>query len=356
MTISFLSPDGVPLTAQQERQTKAAQYGGGSGRPLGGRSGFRVGTASTILTASSTTWTLLPCAAMIDPGASTHQGMYGWSSDANVTGAVTAADATYARKDIVYIQVNDSSAGDGSGALTANVSYLAGPMDGTNVPPALPARSFLVGTISVPIAGGGSPTVVRNPAVFVAAGAPLPVESQTAQDALTQYPASEIIRTDDKYKTYISDGTKWMPHADAQGMTLRKKSTTNGIGLTSLSVVENFATYDFKAGRKYRIIWQGGYSMSEAGNYFALAIHTASTADAAGLTTGLTQIMSRTYTSNAAGFGESFYVEGIYEPSADETKQIKFTVSRAVGAGTWAIQAAATAPAYYYIEDLGAQF
>jgi hypothetical protein len=187
MTITFLAPDGVAISAQRFRQGHAALYGGGANRRLGGRSGFRVDTPSNVLTATSTTWTLGPCAAMIDPGASTHQGMYGWSSDANETGSVTAADATNPRKDIVYIQINDSTAGDGSGAVTAEVEYLAGTPAATPSAPALPARSFLVGTISVPVSGGGSPTVVLNPDRFVAAGARLPIESQDKRDALTPY-------------------------------------------------------------------------------------------------------------------------------------------------------------------------
>jgi hypothetical protein len=148
---------------------------------------------------------------MIDPGASTHQGMYGWSSDANVTGSVTAADATYARKDIVYIQVNDSSAGDGSGATSAPVLYLAGTASASPVAPTLPARSFLVGTITVPQAGGGSPTVVRNPAVYVAAGASLPVSSQAERDALTTYDGLSVRRLDIAGRpTETWDGTDWV--------------------------------------------------------------------------------------------------------------------------------------------------
>jgi hypothetical protein len=195
MTITLLAPDGVEVTAQQERQAKAAQHGGGSGRQLGGRSGFRVGTPS-VLSATSTNWTLGPCAAMIDPGASTHQGMYGWSSDANVTGAVTAADATNPRKDIVYIQINDSSAGDGSGAVNADVKYLAGTPGVTPSAPTLPARSFLVGTLTVPQAGGGSPTVALNPARFVAAGGILPVSSLAERDALAAYDGLTVRRMD----------------------------------------------------------------------------------------------------------------------------------------------------------------
>ena len=197
MTITYLAPDGVAITAQQFRQAQAATHGGGSGRQLGGRSGFRVDTPSNVLTATSTTWTLTPCAAMIDPGASTHQGVYGWSTDANVTGSVTAADGTNPRKDIVYIQVNDSSAGDGSGALTANVLYLAGTPGVTPSAPTLPVRSFLVGTITVPQAGGGSPTVALNPARYASAGGILLVTGAADRATITSpYVGQEIQRLD----------------------------------------------------------------------------------------------------------------------------------------------------------------
>lgn len=240
MTITFLAPDGVPVTAQQFRQANAAAYGGGAGRPLGGRSGFRVDTPANILTATATTWTLGPCSAMIDPGASTHQGMYGWATDANITGSVTAADATNARKDIVYIQMNDSSAGDGSGAKTANVAYLAGSATATPVAPALPARSFLVGTIDVPKAGAGAPVVTLNPARFVAAGGVLPVSSAAERDALVKYDGLTVKRMDIAGRPNQSfDGSKW---SAAELAPLYRSGvasvTTNTAGYATL----NFAT------------------------------------------------------------------------------------------------------------------
>ncbi|HEY1155328.1 MAG TPA: hypothetical protein VGE95_03425 [Arthrobacter sp.] len=140
-------------------------------------------TPANVLTATSTTWTLGPCAAMIDPGAQVYQGMYGWSSDQNVTGDVTAADATYDRKDIVYIQVNDFDM-DGAGYKSAPVLYLAGTPSATPTAPDLPVRSLLVGTITVPKAGGGSPTVQLNTARYVAAGGALPIYSQNEQDTI----------------------------------------------------------------------------------------------------------------------------------------------------------------------------
>ena len=189
MAVSLLLVDGVEVSALRFRQGQAATHGGGSGRRLGGRSGFRVDTPESVFSATTTNWYLGPCAAMIDPAAATHQGVYGWSSDSIITGAVTAADATYPRKDIVYIQVDDSSSGDGSGGLSATVKYAEGVPGPSPVAPGLSAgsgreRSFLVGTITVPQSGAGVPTTQLNTARYAAAGAALPVYSEAERDAV----------------------------------------------------------------------------------------------------------------------------------------------------------------------------
>lgn len=198
MAIYLLQPDGVALSAGAHRRGRAALYGGGAGRPVGGRSGFRVDTPDDVLTVSTTAWSLKPCAAMIDPGASTNQGMYGWATDANVTGTPTPPDATLPRKDIYYIQVNDSSAGDGtSGTPNANVYYVAGTPNSNPQAPALPARSFLIATVTVPQSGGGAPTVALNPARFAAAGGVLPVFSAADRGTIAApYRGLEIQRLD----------------------------------------------------------------------------------------------------------------------------------------------------------------
>lgn len=199
MTITIMPMDataGAPAyTAMAYRQANAANEMAGTDT-FGSRSGWRVGTPTNILTATSTAWTLQPCSAVLSPNAVQFQGAYGWGTNTSVTGTVTAADATNPRLDIVYIQVNDSSAGDGSGALTAPVNYLAGTPNVAPVAPALPSRSFLVGTISVPKVGGGSPSVIFNNVVNVAAGAAVPVNSQAERDALTAYETLEVIRKD----------------------------------------------------------------------------------------------------------------------------------------------------------------
>lgn len=239
MTITCQPMDasgGVPTySAANERQANAPLYGGGHNVPLKAVQGFRVGTGN-VLSATSTTWTLTPCSAVLSPAAATAQGSYRWASDQNVTGSVTAADATYARKDIVYIQVNDSSAGEGSGALTAPVLYLAGTPSATPVAPALPARSFLVGTITVPQVGGGSPTVVRNTATFVAAGGIQPVADTTEQAALTPYEGLRVDRLD-LDREVRHNGTRWVGGRAA--LTLDSLYTALGAGYASPRVSQN---------------------------------------------------------------------------------------------------------------------
>jgi len=251
MAIVLRMVDGVALTAQQERQGWAAVHGGGSGRQLGGRSGLRVGTPASVLTATSTTWTLGPCSAMIDPGAALHQGMYGWSSDTNITGAVTAADATYDRKDAVYIQLNDGDI-DGSGVKSAPVLYLAGTASASPALPALPARSFLVGTITVPKAGGGSPTTQLNPARYAAAGAPVPVASDAERDALDKYVGLQVARVDNNGRVETWGGSAWWWIGKSATYNRTGASDSNAGDITGTTMLVTGTITGAPAG-KYRI-------------------------------------------------------------------------------------------------------
>jgi len=203
MTITVLPIDadtttGLPsYPALNERQAFAALDGNPVASVFGGRSGFRVGTLPSIVSVTSTQWTLNPCSARIFPAGVTYQGGYGWASDQVITGIAptnfTVADPSNPRLDILYITVNDSSAGDGSGARSAPVNYLAGTPSGTPAAPALPPRSFLVATIAVPKVGTGSPTITLNTARYVAAGARLPIFSTGERALLTPYQGMEIL-------------------------------------------------------------------------------------------------------------------------------------------------------------------
>lgn len=237
MTITALPMDataGLPTySALNERQADAAVYGAPTG-VFSSRSGWRPGTPSNVATVTSSAWTLNPCSAMISPAASLYQGTYGWATDAAVTGGVTAADATNPRLDILYIQVSDSSAGDGSGALSAPVLYLAGSAAATPVAPGLPPRSFLVGTIPVPKSGGGSPTFILNQTFFVAAGAPVPVWSKAERDAFTPYASFAVTRMDATgTPIQIYDGANWQTQGRNVKTMFNNANLTNQSGTAS---------------------------------------------------------------------------------------------------------------------------
>jgi len=349
MTITLLAPDGVAVTAQQERQARAAQHGGGSGRQLGARSGFRAGTPSTILSATSTTWTLGPCALMIDPGAALYQGAYGWASDANITGTVTAADATYARKDIVYILVNDSTSGDGSGAVNANPVYLAGTPSASPAAPPVPPRGFLLGTITVPASGGGSPSVVRNPAVYVAAGGILPIFSQAEQDALTQFDGLTIRRVDlEGAPLAVSIGGAWNTDTRARGFVGSTSDATTSTGLSGTGVTANLVAVTLTAGRRYKATYTSSIRSTEANLGVVGSFRKSVTSDtsSAGTVFDFDQII---FTSPRTSTWGSYRFSVDWSQSVTETVNIKLIMARVAGTDAFDISSRKL-----LIEDIGA--
>jgi hypothetical protein len=164
MAINLLPLDataGTPaFTAQQTRQALAALFGQApSGRPLGASSGVRAGTPSTTVFmsgAGSTTWNVAAHAGALDTQTSALAGPYSYATTGGDSGAITAADATNPRVDIVYVKVNDN-AQDGSGLTSGTIGYLAGTPAASPSAPATPARAMVLATIAVPKVGAGAP-------------------------------------------------------------------------------------------------------------------------------------------------------------------------------------------------------
>jgi hypothetical protein len=112
-------------------------------------------------------------------------------------------------------------------------------------------------------------------------------------------------------------------------------------------------SFTFTAGRHYRIGWQCMLDAAGSNDLVLLDIDTASTADAASATTGLTTLQ-RTYLVSVSSQQFSATCYAYFTPSTTQTLQVKF-----VGApnGSFAINIqAGTIPATFTIEDLGAAF
>ena len=137
-----------------------------------------------------------------------------------------------------------------------------------------------------------------------------------------------------------------------KGIVSYETRSSASAGITAKGIVENIPTVTFKGGRMYKVVWNASATVSVADGYFTLGISTCLTTDSAALTTGLTDITTSSVKAVSTG-GERFYVEGIYEPPADITLQLKFWAERATGTGTWTME---NKKAWFYVEDMGDQF
>lgn len=165
--------DGDSYTGRQFRQTMTPWLSGATpSRPLGGRSGVRVGSGAPVAVTAST-WTVGPHSGVIDNQVAAEAGPYPYSIDAAVSGSLTAADATSTRTDIVWMRVNDPAESDGSSVPAVVVGYTPG-VPGSGVAPSTPSGSLRLGVITVPRAGGGNPAVSWVAPWTVAAGGTLP--------------------------------------------------------------------------------------------------------------------------------------------------------------------------------------
>ena len=151
-------------TARQLRQLSVAPFVamGSSGRPLGAKSGIRVGTPSSVATITGSgpySWNIGGFAGVIDGEANAAAGPYAYSFDTTQTGTIAAAGAA-ARVDAVDVVISDSDEGDGSGAKNVTCMYTEGPATGGGTP-AAPARSHRLFLINVPTSG--APTIQWAP-------------------------------------------------------------------------------------------------------------------------------------------------------------------------------------------------
>jgi len=236
---------GAPsYTGRALRQTQVAPLvaGATTARPLGSLSGVRPGTASNIVTATGTTWTVTPFAGIIDGEALAIAGPYQYAFDANVTGSVTAA-AGSARVDRLDVQVSDPAESDGSSVPSIAIVKNDG-APGSGVPVAAPARSHALAYINVPASGGGSPTITWV-APYVSAPGGLLYCNTFSQLPATANLADKCQAYDTGF-VYRWNGSAWKPwESDWNSYTATLVNFTIGTGGAAL----NSTDYRWDLGR-----------------------------------------------------------------------------------------------------------
>jgi hypothetical protein len=211
--------------------------GGAAVDPFGVRSGVRPSIGITRVTATSTTWTVKAHAGILDLAAAMEAGPYAYAVNADVTGAVTAADATNPRVDIIYLRSDDPAEADGSTVPVVAAGYLAGVPAAVPAAPATPARAMVLATVAVPASGGGAPTVSFTAPFTVAAGAPIPVRTQAERDALVAYDGLTVYRLDlFRFETWVT-GPGWAPIAGKMPSRSLVRSVALNVNPTSTDVL-----------------------------------------------------------------------------------------------------------------------
>ncbi|QFG09315.1 hypothetical protein SEA_DJUNGELSKOG_20 [Arthrobacter phage Djungelskog] len=142
----------------------------------------------------------------------------------------------------------------------------------------------------------------------------------------------------------------------AKGLVWQQKSTTptGSIG-GSTTVVLNCPSFVFKANRRYRIEWVFEYSCTTSGTFMSFDVHSCSTADAAGATTGLTKLGGSSLPSVSANTGHNGRAQAYLNYTSDTTKQIKVNAWIWNGSGTMIVNSSASNPSTFSIYDEGMQ-
>lgn len=149
---------GSTFSGRQDRQSRSNLWTPGA-TGLQVSPGVRPGPGLDVTVASGTI-TVTPGVAVVQSAASSLAGAYSAWTDANFTATLTAADATNPRSDLVYLRVRDTDE-DASGFRDCTPVYVAGTAAASPVTPSIPGSTsgVVLGVITVPKSGGGSPTV-----------------------------------------------------------------------------------------------------------------------------------------------------------------------------------------------------
>lgn len=218
---------GSPAYAARAFRNAQAALMNCDGDPVGGKQGLRPMGGTAVVTLAGSTITVNLHAGLVTPGWAGTTGTYQVALTATEAHALTPADATNPRKDIVIGRVYDHDEA-ASGQRLYQTEYIAGLAGPGPSEPNVPQGAIRLATIDVPQSGGGSPVVTINNPITVAAGGLLPIRSSTERAALTPYDGLAIYRRDRDW-VEIHDGTAWR----VQGVAICTSTADRDAAITS---------------------------------------------------------------------------------------------------------------------------
>ncbi len=224
MTATGFLLDNVSNTGLSVRQALSALAPRGvSGRSLGAVGGVRWGERSWA-SISGMTLTMNPTAGLIDVASSGANGLMLWAITAAESFTIPAPDATYSRNDVLSVQVDDPTTGDGTSAPAVRLVYTSGSPSASPVDPATPARALGLVRVTTPKSGGGSPTSTWIAPMTPASGGAYWFPDTTSRDAvLTSVPSGTLCVTGNGSTTIL-----WIRGAGVWSQLWAPDSSTSG--------------------------------------------------------------------------------------------------------------------------------
>lgn len=137
-----------------------------------------------------------------------------------------------------------------------------------------------------------------------------------------------------------------------RGLVATKTQSGNSGRITTATVIDNLASFTFRANRNYRISWQGNYYTNGIAT-MQLSITHAPTSDPASSLSNLVTLRSLAHRITVAGEGRGYLLRGRVKFSADTTRQVKVMAGRATGDGDAVFTSGGPGEGVIDIEDLG---
>lgn len=333
----------LTYTAKEMRLMMGAVFG----RDLTGlaaRSGV-VGQASLKVhqTGSASQSVVIDAGVGVIQGSGATQGQYVCPNDAAVTLAMAAAHASLTRIDIVYARVLDDVDGVAGGSTWA-IEKLEGVAGGSE--PALPvADAIKLAAITRAAAPGGNTITdgnISDRRASVAAQGGV-IVCNTVADIVNPEPGQMAWETSTQVMQRYS-GTAWR---DIRGGTIhrlaRSSLTANSASVTAETQVQTISA-NLVSGRIYQVSWHPEVFSSVAGDVSRLRIRENNVAG--------TILATKEPGQYAANRRVTASVIAEYTAVSTASKTFSLTVAQALGSGTHTIAAAATAPAWAFIDEV----
>jgi hypothetical protein len=260
---------------------------------------------------------------------------------------VTAADGSNPRKDIVVGRMRDNTE-DSSGFIVDEVYLITGTPASIPVAPSTPAGQLYLGTIDVPVSGGGNPTLTYNPTFTVAIGGILPVADNAGLPTIVRREGMYADQADTNTLMRWS-GSAWEAVASPVSFQSRRRiqtttRTTTSATFTTTETSINTVVAALENGKTYQIRWvtEGRSSVAADTAKFRLREDTVSGT--------ILQAVNTALPVASTDFQAVLEVE--YTAVATGNKTFVGTCARNSGTGNVSVSATANEPHYLYVEYL----